>query len=470
MKKLLSTMVAGCLCFSGTCGTIAPVTSSYALTITASVIGVNIQNNKNVIALDEQIQLVLEWSTGAKRDVIYTSSDENVLTVDSNGLVTGVAEGTAEISVTMPENEKINKKITISVSEDVEPSHIYNTSELPLGSKLKKYDTLHYDKKNVGMGANIVNDKGSYDLAHISEKDYVLPFDAEVVGNVGLYMYLAPDIEGVNYIDGRTLKVGDVIDRNSHLLCYDYIVNELWLPVFLPKYYTEYIGDGEIRLKAIDHEKKTITLEAVPVEDNKVSIINGKVVVDEIHYSSRADIISSSGAITNNNELSAYISDNLATKEIPEFAQKYDEAFFEENVLFLIPHTQNQGGFPFEFDSIRKKGDGIFVEQYTKLNPYGMSFVQVMSSYMIQVAIPKSDYNNEAVSFQYIKSCTGDANNDGKCTVADAVTLQNYLLNPKETFPAHWRSVDFCNDGVIDVFDLIEMRKILLDDSLLRPF
>ncbi len=104
----------------------------------------------------------------------------------------------------------------------------------------------------------------------------MLPFDAEVVGFDGLYIYLAPAIEGVTYIDGRKLSAGDRVERSSHLLCYDYVINKMVYPVFLPEYYGKYIGEGEIRVKAIDHDKKTITLEAVPNEDNvKKGDING---------------------------------------------------------------------------------------------------------------------------------------------------------------------------------------------------
>ena len=123
-------------------------------------------------------------------------------------------------------------------------SQVYDTSTLTLGTKLSQGDTLHYDKQNVGSVANIVNAKGDYDLAFISEEDYVLPFDAEVVGITALTIYLAPAVDGIAYTDVRTLSDGDTIDRNTNLLCYDYVINNRVLPVFLPSYYDKYIGTG----------------------------------------------------------------------------------------------------------------------------------------------------------------------------------------------------------------------------------
>jgi len=253
--------MAGCICCSSTVMLSSAEIPSQALSIIASVTKVSVF--KDTIGVGETAQLELEWSTGAKQELFYSSSDESVATVDQNGLITGISDGTAVITVSHSDVAVgKDQTITITVSNDVEKSTVYNTSELTLGTKLHKYDTLHYDQKNIGNCANIVNTNGDYDLAFIGENDYVLPFDAELVGIDGLVIYLAPDIDGINYLDGRTLNVGDKIDTSTHLLCYDYCINNRILPVFLPKYYEKYIGSGEITVKEIDHESKTITLES----------------------------------------------------------------------------------------------------------------------------------------------------------------------------------------------------------------
>lgn len=260
-KKFISLLMAGCIYCSSTVMLSSAEIPSQALSIIASVTKVSVF--KDTIGVGETAQLELEWSTGAKQELFYSSSDESVATVDQNGLITGISDGTAVITVSHSDVAVgKDQTITITVSNDVEKSTVYNTSELTLGTKLHKYDTLHYDQKNIGNCANIVNTNGDYDLAFIGENDYVLPFDAELVGIDGLVIYLAPDIDGINYLDGRTLNVGDKIDTNTHLLCYDYCINNRILPVFLPKYYEKYIGSGEITVKEIDHESKTITLES----------------------------------------------------------------------------------------------------------------------------------------------------------------------------------------------------------------
>ncbi len=272
-NKIIAAVMAGGICFSAVSSLAPGVIPAHAYTLVATLRKVTVP--KETIAAGESVQLGFDWSNGAKPELEFSSSDESIAVVDENGLVSGKSGGTAEIGVTVKTSGR-TLTVTVNVSEDAEKSVVYNASELSLGDKLKKYDTIHYDGKNIGSCANIVNSKGNYDLAFISEEDYMLPFDAEVVGFDGLYIYLAPAIEGVTYIDGRKLSAGDRVERSSHLLCYDYVINKMVYPVFLPEYYGKYIGEGEIRVKAIDHDKKTITLEAVPNEDNvKKGDING---------------------------------------------------------------------------------------------------------------------------------------------------------------------------------------------------
>ena len=56
----------------------------------------------------------------------------------------------------------------------------------------------------------------------------------------------------------------------------------------------------------------------------------------------------------------------------------------------------------------------------------------------------------------------GDVNKDGSFTIADAVMLQQWLLNVPDATLTDWKSADLCDDGIIDVFDFCEMRELLV--------
>lgn len=426
-KSLKTLLLAACIC-STSMSAVMSASPTYAYTqLIASVQKVSIF--KDTLAVGESAQLELTWGNGAHPDVTYSSSDENVVTVDQDGIVTGIADGTATITVLYLEG-KGNKTLDISVSSDVEKSVIYNTSELTLGDKVRKYDILHYDNNNKGSAANIVNTKGSYDLVYINEKDYVLPFDAEYVGDWGTYMYLAPDIEGITYLDGRTLNVDDVIDKNTHLLCYDYYIkssyssNRMTYPVFLPKYYEEYIGDGEIRVSSIDHDSKTIELKSVPVSSDTSNML--------------------------------YV--DIVSKPYDTVIHGYDE-FDLTGLRLTINETDNNGNSislleNVTIDEVRKKYD-VTVEIKDEVPGGGNC----------QIIVTKNDTkigNTASFSVAYgAPVVKGDVNSDGKLNIADAVLLQKWLLAVPETKLTDWNRADLCRDGILNAFDLCLLKKEL---------
>ena len=428
-KSLKTLLLAACILTTSTSGLMStPTTYAYTQLI-ASLQEVSIF--KDTLAIGEKAQLELTWSNGAHPEVIYSSSDKSVATVDQDGIVTGIANGTATITVSRLDG-KNTKTLDISVSSDVEKSIVYNTSELNLGDKLRKYDILHYDNKNKGANANLVNTKGSYDLVFINEKDYVLPFDAEYVGDWGSCMYLAPDIEGITYLDGRKLNADDVIDRNTHLLCYDYYIksadssNRMTFPVFLPEYYGKYIGDGEIRLSSIDHDSKTIELKSVPVDSPASKLLYVEITSNPydtvIHGSDELDLT---------------------------------------GLRLTIGETDSNGNSISQLENITideaRKTYDITVE--IKDEAPGSGNCQI-------IVTKKNEEISDAASFAVSYGAPvvkGDVNSDGELNIADAVLLQKWLLAFSDTNLPDWNRADLYRDGRLDIFDLCLMKRSLIE-------
>lgn len=57
---------------------------------------------------------------------------------------------------------------------------------------------------------------------------------------------------------------------------------------------------------------------------------------------------------------------------------------------------------------------------------------------------------------------TGDCNEDGEFSVADVILLQKWILADKDTTLKNWKVADICEDNVLDVFDLIGMKQLLI--------
>ncbi|MDE6797136.1 MAG: leucine-rich repeat protein [Ruminococcus sp.] len=60
-------------------------------------------------------------------------------------------------------------------------------------------------------------------------------------------------------------------------------------------------------------------------------------------------------------------------------------------------------------------------------------------------------------------TATGDMNGDKEFNISDVLTLQKYLLGGSDTEITDWKQADLNSDGVLDVFDLVLMRKKLIE-------
>ena len=74
-----------------------------------------------------------------------------------------------------------------------------------------------------------------------------------------------------------------------------------------------------------------------------------------------------------------------------------------------------------------------------------------------------SNYLDGYPIFPWQTRLQGDVNADGEFTVTDVVLLQNWLLAKPYTELANWKAGDLCEDGKLDVFDFIAMKKLLIE-------
>ena len=259
-RQIKAYILAGAIAITPVCSMIAPAMSTAALTINAKPTSVTIP--KGVIAVGETMRIDFKWSTGAVPDNIrFSSHDDDIATVDQDGLITGVDTGITEIYVDI---DSIGKSytFTVTVSDKVQSNYEYSLYQLGQGMKLKAGDTLVDNGASVAKTVNLLNEKDEYDVIFMSEEPYTMQTDAIVAGLDGIVLYIIPLADGFRYTDITQLKEGDIIDTDTYLVTHDYVVNNSIHPVFLKNYYKKYIGEGKIRVKSIDHESKRAELEA----------------------------------------------------------------------------------------------------------------------------------------------------------------------------------------------------------------
>ncbi|MGN1087253.1 MAG: leucine-rich repeat protein [Porcipelethomonas sp.] len=117
------------------------------------------------------------------------------------------------------------------------------------------------------------------------------------------------------------------------------------------------------------------------------------------------------------------------------------KVIFNENV-------QEIGDYAFGYT---ENEDGTF-SRYEGLTIYGVAGTAA-ETYAVENDIPFVSIEKEPVKVH------GDLNNDENFNVADVVFLQNWLISSDKT--ESWIDADFCEDGVINVFDLCIMKRML---------
>lgn len=76
---------------------------------------------------------------------------------------------------------------------------------------------------------------------------------------------------------------------------------------------------------------------------------------------------------------------------------------------------------------------------------------------------PRQYYIYDQTAKPGTKVLLGDANNDGKVSIMDAVMLQKWILG--SGYLSNWHNVDLCKDEIINVFDLCLMKRLLIENS-----
>lgn len=108
-------------------------------------------------------------------------------------------------------------------------------------------------------------------------------------------------------------------------------------------------------------------------------------------------------------------------------------------------------------------GQGLISEKY--LNALQLTYEEVIALDVDRNTnvSPQQYYIYDRTAEPGTKVLSGDANNDGKVSIADAVMLQKWLLGSGEL--TCWYSVDLCKDERIDVFDLCLLRRMLIENT-----
>ena len=190
-----------------------------------------IENEENVtisettanINVDETLQLTATSSTNST--ITWESSDEDVATVSEEGLVTGIAEGTAVITATGSENSAICTVTVRQIEEEDEEWTDFSNAEFELKKDGTTGAILEISNVTPKEGSDyylLITSDENEPTADEFESKYFLTYDEEkqifIVRNMANYIELNQDLyaailESQGYDDEKVILYGEEIER-----------------------------------------------------------------------------------------------------------------------------------------------------------------------------------------------------------------------------------------------------------------
>lgn len=168
-----------------------------------------------------------------------------------------------------------------------------------------------------------------------------------------------------------------------------------------------------------------------------------------------SEIVSEEGKTTSNEELIAKI--------------KFDEnknAHIYSNTLYGTGYIWYTAGTYYTTDLNKYKADGNYVlweVTSTEENPINV-YLTLSNSELTDIEL--GFYGNYTVINPTGAIKRGDINCDNKVSIADAVTLNRIVLRPfSEIKPWSWGRANLNSDNTVDVFDIMAMRKLIIENS-----
>lgn len=152
--------------------------------------------------LDLEVKVYPEFSTN--KNVSYISSDESIIMVDENGVVTGKKYGNAIVRVISQDKREIQTKINISVQDDFVSSVELSENELTLNKK-QTYQLSATINPYTSLNKSVIWSSSNANIASVDSNGFVRAISS------GIAIITVTSVDG-NKIDTCTITVNEDID------------------------------------------------------------------------------------------------------------------------------------------------------------------------------------------------------------------------------------------------------------------
>lgn len=155
------------------------VQNQIEIEVYSKVTGISIDQSEIYMQIGDtfQINAYVEPDDANNKNIIYSSNDTDIATIDQNGFITAKKEGKVQITIMSEENKNIQKQLKLTVIRIMEDSEIHFDSSLEVNSS--EISGINYDSNTVGdIKQKITTD---LEIEIVNNKNEVLS-DTDIVG------------------------------------------------------------------------------------------------------------------------------------------------------------------------------------------------------------------------------------------------------------------------------------------------
>lgn len=163
----------------------------------------------------------------------------------------------------------------------------------------------------------------------------------------------------------------------------------------------------------------------------------------------------------------------LANEHVTSFSycEEYGEQYmpldecprYNSSNIEKVSEYLTENGIAFSVEEIDSEESRIVPENPLPALEYFELISEIQENTGVKPVVPAyEEVLIKTYSVEMLDVVKGDVNSDGKFTIADIVTLKNFLIG-NGTVGA---SADLNNDGVVDVFDMVLMKNLYYDTFL----
>ena len=203
-------------------------TRSFVITGNNPVTGleVNFTSTKMQVGETKTIQATISPENADNQNLIFTSNNEEVATVDEQGVITAIANGTAVITVASDENAEISQTIEVTVQELVESEEYVINNDTNIINYISENTTAQSFLSSISVGADeyqLLNTNGESlqddslvgtgTILKIGETEYTLIVTGDTNGDGQITITDVSQVKlhfiGLELLSGIQLQAGD---------------------------------------------------------------------------------------------------------------------------------------------------------------------------------------------------------------------------------------------------------------------